>query len=62
LRPWDARGDLPFRQQFPSGERAPTLEEVKEIQRHLNENGFKTDGIGGRIGSDTVRATLAFQN
>jgi lytic murein transglycosylase len=55
------RGDPPFRQQFPGGERAPTLEEVKEIQRRLNEHGFKTDGIDGRTGSDTVKAILAFQ-
>ena len=55
------RGDPPFRQQFPGGERAPTLAEVKEIQRRLNEQGFKTDGIDGRVGSDTIRAILAFQ-
>ena len=55
------RGDPPFHQQFPGGERTPTLDEVKEIQRRLNEHGFKTDGIDGRTGSDTVKAILAFQ-
>ncbi|MEP7030393.1 MAG: lytic murein transglycosylase, partial [Pseudolabrys sp.] len=55
------RGDGGFRQQFPGGERAPTLAEVKEIQRRLNEQGFKTDGIDGRTGSDTIKAILAFQ-
>ncbi|HMF22078.1 MAG TPA: lytic murein transglycosylase [Pseudolabrys sp.] len=55
------RGDPPFRQQFPGGERTPSLEEVKEIQRRLNDQGFKTDGIDGRAGSDTVKAILAFQ-
>jgi membrane-bound lytic murein transglycosylase B len=55
------RGDGGFRQQFPGGERAPTLAEVKEIQRRLNEHGFKTDGIDGRTGTDTVKAILAFQ-
>jgi len=55
------RGDPPFRQQFPGGERAPTLAEVKEIQRRLNEQGFKTEGIDGRTGSDTIRAILAYQ-
>ena len=55
------RGDPPFRQQFPGGERAPTLDEVKEIQRRLIEHGFKTDGVDGRTGSDTVKAILAFQ-
>jgi lytic murein transglycosylase len=54
------RGDPPFRQQFPGGERAPTLEEVKEIQRRLNDHGFKND-VDGRTGSDTVRAIVAFQ-
>jgi lytic murein transglycosylase len=55
------RGDPPFVQQFPGGERVPTIDEVKEIQRRLNEHGFKTDGIDGRTGSDTVKAILAFQ-
>ena len=48
-------------QQFPGGERVPTLDEVKEIQRRLSERGFKTDGIDGRTGSDTVKAIGAFQ-
>jgi len=55
------RGDPPFRQQFPGGERTPTLEEVKEIQRRLNGLGFMTNGIDGRTGSDTIKAILAFQ-
>jgi hypothetical protein len=50
-----------FVQQFPGGERPPTLEEVKEIQRRLGEQGFKTDGIDGRSGTDTVKAARAFQ-
>jgi lytic murein transglycosylase len=55
------RGHGGFRQQFPGGERIPTIDEVKEIQRRLNGLGFKTDGIDGRTGSDTVRAILAYQ-
>ena len=55
------RGDQPLRQQFPGGERAPTLEEVKEIQRRLIQQGFKTDGIDGRTGTDTIKAIAAFQ-
>jgi lytic murein transglycosylase len=55
------RGDPPFRQQFPGGERALTLDEVKEVQRRLNEHGFKTDGVDGRTGGDTIRAVLAYQ-
>jgi lytic murein transglycosylase len=55
------RGETGFHRQFPGGERVPTIDEVKEIQRRLNERGFKTDGIDGRTGSDTVRAVAAFQ-
>jgi len=55
------RGDPPFRQQFPGGERTPTMAEVMEIQRRLNALGFKTDGVDGRTGLDTVKAILAFQ-
>ena len=55
------RGNGGFRQQFPGGERIPTIDEVKEIQRRLNEQGFKTDGIDGRTGSDTVKAIVAYQ-
>jgi len=54
-------GESAFHRHFPGGERVPTLAEVKEIQRRLNERGFKTDGIDGRTGSDTLRAVLAFQ-
>ncbi len=55
------RGDAPFRQQFPGGERVPTLAEVQEIQRRLTAQGFPTDGADGRVGSDTVAAVRAFQ-
>ena len=55
------RGDGHWKQEFPGGERPPTFEEVKEIQRRLNEQGFKTDGVDGRTGSDTVKAIGAFQ-
>jgi lytic murein transglycosylase len=47
--------------QFPGGERTPTTEEIKEIQRRLTEQGFATDGVDGRTGSDTVKAILAYQ-
>ncbi len=55
------RGGAPFHKQFPGGERVPTIDEVKEIQRRLIAHGFKTDGVDGRTGSDTLRAVLAFQ-
>jgi lytic murein transglycosylase len=50
-----------FVHEFPGGERPPTLDEVKEIQRRLGEQGFKTDGIDGRSGTDTIKAARAFQ-
>jgi peptidoglycan lytic transglycosylase B len=50
-----------FHKMFPGGERIPTMAEVKEIQRRLNERGFKTDGIDGRSGSSTIKAILAFE-
>ena len=40
------RGGGDFRQQFPGGERIPTIDEIKEIQTRLNARGFKTDEIG----------------
>ena len=55
------RGDGPFVQAFPGGERPPTLEEVQEIQRRLTQAGFDTDGTDGRVGRETMRAVRAFQ-
>lgn len=54
-------GDGHFHQQFPGGERPPTLDEVKEIQKRLTERGFPTGGIDGRTGSQTIKAALAFE-
>jgi hypothetical protein len=54
-------GGRPFKQQFPGGERVPTLAEVMEIQRRLTERGFSTGGIDGRTGSGTIKAVLAFE-
>lgn len=55
------RGQGPFVQPFPGGERTPTLAEVQEIQRRLTAAGFDTDGTDGRVGRDTMRAVAAFQ-
>jgi len=55
------RGDGPFVQAFPGGERPPTLAEVQEIQRRLTALGFDTDGTDGRVGRETMRAVRAFQ-
>lgn len=55
------RGAGEFVQQFPGGERTPTLAEVQEIQRRLTALGFDTDGTDGRVGRDTMVAVHAFQ-
>jgi membrane-bound lytic murein transglycosylase B len=55
------RGEGPFVQQFPGGERILTLAEVQEIQRLLTAHGFDTNGMDGRIGPETVVAVRAFQ-
>ncbi len=54
-------GPPTLHQQFPGGERTPTMAEIKEIQHRLTERGFKTDGVDGRTGSDTIKAIIAFQ-
>ena len=55
------RGQDAFVQQFPGGERIPTLAEVEEMQRLLTARGFPTGGADGRIGPETVIAVRAFQ-
>jgi len=55
------KGEGPFVQQFPGGERAPTLAEVQEMQRRLTALGFDTDGTDGRVGKDTMKAIRDFQ-
>ena len=56
------RGDDPFEQSFPGGERILTLEEVQEVQRRLTDKGFDTGGTDGRVGRDTMLAVRNFQN
>jgi lytic murein transglycosylase len=55
------RGEGSFVQQFPGGERTPTLAEVEEIQRRLTALGFDTGGIDGRVGSGTMTAVRNYQ-
>ena len=55
------RGEEPFVQNFPGGERTPTLAELQEIQRRLTALGFDTGGADGRVGTGTTRAIAAFQ-
>jgi hypothetical protein len=55
------RGDGPFVQPFPGGERTPTLAEVQEIQRRLTALGFDTGGTDGRVGRDTMVAVRDYQ-
>jgi len=55
------RGEGPFVQSFPGGERTATLAELQELQRRLTEAGFDTGGVDGRVGSNTMRAVRAYQ-
>lgn len=55
------RGMGAFVQDFPGGERAPTLAELQEIQRRLTALGYDTGGADGRVGSGTMRAVAAYQ-
>ena len=55
------RGDGPFMQPFPGGERIMTIEEIQEMQRRLTAAGFDTAGTDGRVGQGTMRAVRAFQ-
>ena len=48
-------------QKFPGSEPAPTLAEVREIQRRLTALGYDTGGADGRIGSDTMLAVQNYQ-
>jgi peptidoglycan hydrolase-like protein with peptidoglycan-binding domain len=56
------RGEGPFAQQFPGGERALTLVEVQEVQQRLTAMGLDTDGTDGRVGRDTMLAVRNFQH
>ncbi len=56
------RGEGPFVQPFPGGERIMTLSEVQETQRRLTSAGFDTGGTDGRVGRDTMLAVRNFQN
>lgn len=55
------RGDGPFVQQFPGGERALTIAEIQEVQRRLTALGFDTGGVDGRMGRGTMKAVRDFQ-
>jgi membrane-bound lytic murein transglycosylase B len=54
-------GGGPLVQQFPGGERTPTLAEVQEIQKRLTALGFDTRGTDGRVGNATMIAVRDFQ-
>jgi lytic murein transglycosylase len=54
-------GGGPFVQQFPGGERIPTLAELQEIQQRLTALGFDTGGTDGRVGNGTMIAVRNFQ-
>ncbi len=55
------RGEGAFVQQFPGGERVPTLAEVQELQQRLTALGYDTGGTDGRVGKDTMLAVRSFQ-
>jgi len=55
------RGEGPFVQSFPGGERTPTLAELQEIQRRLTQLGYDTGGVDGRVGSGTMKAVQNYQ-
>lgn len=54
-------GEGPFVQEFPGGERLPTLAEVQEIQQRLTALGYDSGGTDGRVGKDTMAAVRKFQ-
>jgi len=54
-------GAEPVAHKFPGSERAPTLDELKEIQRRLTALGFDTGGTDGRVANDTMTAVQNFQ-
>jgi membrane-bound lytic murein transglycosylase B len=55
------RGEGPFVQSFPGGERVLTLDEMKEVQSRLTALGLDTGGADGRAGNDTSAAVRSFQ-
>jgi membrane-bound lytic murein transglycosylase B len=54
-------GEGPLVQEFPGGERLPTLAEIQEIQQRLTSLGFDSGGTDGRVGKDTTTAIRNFQ-
>jgi lytic murein transglycosylase len=54
-------GEGAFVQEFPGGERLPTLAEVQEIQKRLTALGYDSGGTDGRVGNDTMAAIRNFQ-
>jgi membrane-bound lytic murein transglycosylase B len=55
------RGEGPFVQAFPGGERALTLAEMQELQRRLTALGFDTGTTDGRGTPELTPAIHAFQ-
>ncbi|MDA7429467.1 lytic murein transglycosylase [Primorskyibacter aestuariivivens] len=54
-------GGGPIEGGWPTGDRALTRDERKELQRRLTARGFNTRGVDGRIGPNTVKAIRGFQ-
>lgn len=54
-------GGPPIRAGWPTGDRALTFAERKEMQRRLTQAGFDTKGVDGRVGPKTIDAIRAYQ-
>jgi peptidoglycan hydrolase-like protein with peptidoglycan-binding domain len=54
-------GGPPVRAGWPTGDRALTFSERKEMQRRLTQAGFDTKGVDGRVGPKTIDAIRAYQ-
>lgn len=54
-------GASPIQSSWPTGDRALSFDERKEMQQRLTQAGFNTQGVDGRVGPKTIDAIRAFQ-
>lgn len=54
-------GASPIQSSWPTGDRALSFSERKEMQQRLTQAGFSTQGVDGRVGPKTIDAIRAFQ-
>ncbi|MEM1161723.1 MAG: lytic murein transglycosylase [Pseudomonadota bacterium] len=55
------KGGPPIRGGWPTGDRALSRSERKELQQRLTQAGFDTQGIDGRVGPNTTKAIRSYQ-